>query len=254
VAKADLETAVGFRWQDFLGALESQKDRATRQNLQLPQDMAVEIERLGENRVMIESLMRAEGIESARRLLERSTECAALSEKWLARLVEFASEKRHDRPLPEDGSLSSVDAAVRRILQPKIKVENPLPQLNAYRAPIFTAPLASLPLVIAEWSQIYAKPVFLTPEELSEWNDLYDEPDDAPWWNFYYTWQAEFDGEAFDQAMEDADLSVPAGSTPVLITWGSCVGALAGGWTRELWCIAGDGRESFVDELGISVS
>lgn len=240
-----------FHWQDFLDALNRRDARAARRNLELPADMALEIERVGEDRAQIEYWMREEGLECARAMLERTAEEVALSKKWRPVLQQFAHEKRLASPLPEEALLSSVDHAIRRILGPKIKNEGTLPQQRESRIPIFSAPLAVLPLVMAEWSSTYANPIFLTPEERQEWHAIYREDEDSPWWNFHYSWDAEFD-PVLDGAWKISPL--PQGTRPLLITWGSCVGPLAGGWSQELWGIDASGTEVFIEDLGCSVA
>jgi hypothetical protein len=83
---------------------------------------------------------------------------------------------------------------------------------------------------------------------------LYDEPEDAPWWNFYYNWDAEPNPRQDDPWMKEVGFSLPKDSTPLLVTWGHCVGGLAGGWSGELWCIDADGVEIFIEDLGVAVA
>jgi len=240
-----------FHWQDFLDAFNQWDARAARRNLELPADMLLEIERVGEDRAQIEYWMREEGLEFARAMLENTAEEVALSHKWFPILQQFAHEKRLANPLPEDASLSSVDDAIRRILGPKIKCEGRLPQLRESRVPVFSAPLPALPLVTAEWSSTYANPIFLTPEELQEWRSLYRVDEDAPWWNFFYSWEAELDA-VLTEAWKISPL--PPGTRPLMITWGSCVGPLAGSWSHELWGIDASGAEVFIEDFGCSVA
>lgn len=240
-----------FRWQDFLDALNQRDARTARHNVELPADTASEIERVGEDRAQIEYWMREEGLEFARAMLNRTAEELALYQKWLPVLQQFVHEKRLANPLQEDESLSNVDHAIRRILWPKIKNDDALPQLRESRVPIFSAPLPALPLVMAEWSSTYANPIFLTPEELQEWRSLYCVDEDAPWWNFYYSWDAELDAVP-DEAWNISLL--PPGTRPLMITWGSCVDPLAGSWSQELWGINANGAEVFIEDLGCSIA
>jgi hypothetical protein len=243
-----------FCWQDFLDAITQRDDRAARRDLELPADMVLEIERLGEDRTRIEQLMRTEGVEFARAMLNHTAEEVALFKQWFPVLQQFAYEKRLASPLQDDALLSSVDHAICRVLGRKIKSEGALPQLRENRIPIFSAPLAVLPLVIAEWSSTYTNPVFLTTEELEEWNSIYRVDEDSPWWNFYYSWKAEPNPILDESWMANATAFVSQGVKPLLITWGSCVGALAGSWSRELWCIDTSGVETFIEDLGCVVA
>lgn len=240
-----------FHWQDFLDAFNQWDARAARRNLELPADMLLEIERVGEDRAQIEYWMREEGLEFARAMVNHTAQEVALSQKWFPVLRQFAHEKRQANPLPDDASLSSADHAIRRILEPKIKTEGALPQLRESRVPVFSAPLPALALAMAEWSSTYANPVFLTPEELQEWRSLYRVDEDAPWWNFFYCWEAELD-TVLEEAWKISPLA--PGTRPLLITWGSCVGPLAGSWSHELWGIDANGVEVFIEDLGCSVA
>ena len=240
-----------FHWQDFLDALNQRDAHVARRNLELPADMALEIERVGEDRTQIEYWMREEGLEFARAMLEHTAQEVALSQTWFPILQQFAHEKRLASPLPEHASLSSIDHVIRRVLGPKIKSEGSLPQIRESRIPIFSAPLPALPLVMAEWSSTYANPIFLTPNELQEWRALYRVDEDAPWWNFFYSWEAELDA-VLEKEWKISPL--PPGTRTLLITWGSCVGPLAGSWSQELWGIDASGAEVFIEDLGCSVA
>jgi hypothetical protein len=221
--------------------------------VEFPAEMLAEIERLGEDRADLEYWARQEGFEFARLMLEDTAYEAALFDKWFPRLQEFADEMRLANPLPDERTLSSLDRAIRRILQPKIQNQEVLPQHRKYRVPIFTAPLAVLPLVIAHWSATYTNPIFLTADEACAWGKLYDAPDDAPWWNFYYNWTATPNPSADDFWMKGSG-PVPTGTMPVLVRWGTCVGSLAGSWLIELWCVDTNGVETLVEDLGFAVS
>lgn len=240
-----------FHRQDFLDALNQRDARAARRNLELPADMLLETERVGEDRTQIENWMREEGLEFARAMLEHTAQEVALSQTWFPILQQFAHEKRLASQLPEHASLSSIDHVIHRVLGPKIKSKGSLPQIRESRIPIFSAPLPALPFVMAEWSSTYANSIFLTPNELEEWRALYRVDEDAPWWNFYYSWDAELD-VVLEEEWNISPLS--PGARTLLITWGSCVGPLAGSWSQELWGIDASGAEVFIEDLGCSVA
>lgn len=212
---------------------------------QLTDEMCAEIDRLGLAQSWFQRVNDEHGLASCKSMLSHYTTGSLRFDRWYPRLVEFAAEKRRESPMPDPRSISLFDAAIVRILQPKIRGAEHVPCPGNYTAAIFTAPLCVLPLVKSEWPANYRHHVFLTPDELKEWYDIYPvkEDDEQPGWCVYQTWGAQRD------LLEDPrwECHVPvqerAGGTPVMITWSLSWGMLAGGGGGELWHVDSTGKE-----------
>lgn len=213
--------------------------RSRESNAALPDSMLAEVDRLGEDRSLLERLAESEGLEFARSLLGDLSTASELFDKWYPRLTQFASAKRGLLPLPADDALTSSEKAARRILHPKIVNAERVPARNHFTAALSSAPLSVLPLVMAEWPSMYRNAVFLTPEETAEWHGQYDEPSDAPWWCVFQSW--DFECFPWDE-LSGLDPSRMPGTFPLLITEGLAWGCLAGGGRSEWWASGPDGE------------
>lgn len=228
------------------GSLLSRLLHSRRSSELLPDDMLAELDRLGEDRAQLQRIADSEGIDYARFFLESLTASASRFDKWFPLLTQFATACRKRSPLPAESALTELNHAARRVLHPKIINDERVPQRNHFTAAVFTAPLAVLPLVMAEWPSTYRNAVFFTPEELCKWHEQYNEPEDGPWWYVLQHWDAEPTDSCW---LPQSSGSVPANAIAVVVSRGLRWGSLAGGYTRELWAVGSDG-ESLVSHLG----
>ena len=218
----------------------------------LTAEMCAEIDRLGLDRNWFQWVVDEEGLEFGRFALSQRTKESQLFDKWHPRLTDFVASKRRQTSFPDPASIDVLDAATKRILEPKIRDAERVPCRGDFTAAFFTAPIHMLSFVASEWPSTYRHPVFVTPDELAEWRMIYDaeENDENRWWYVFQDWDAQLNPSADSFWLRDMTLQHDADVTPALIVWGLCWGSLAGGHRAELWGIDKAGNESFLQDIG----
>lgn len=218
--------------------------------MNLPDDILVDLQRLGRDAERYSLIAEREGIEFLRRFVAKLVSSARLFDEWFPRLTAFATSKRIETPIPSEDSLSPIERAWIRILEPKIVAAEHVPVGDARTAVIFIAPLPVLGIVRAHWPGQVANAVFLTPSESAEWHSLYEHDVNAFWWFAYQWWGIT---EQIDESsiwFFDRTPQIPSGIVPWVVTWGLQWGDLAGGENAELWGWSGV-HEHLIEELGV---
>lgn len=218
--------------------------------VKLPADIVEEASRLGESLKAIELVADSEGIDFARYFLSRLSDSARVFEEWFPRLTAFADAKRSEHRLPFEQDLTTLDCAIRQILEPKVVGAERVPVRNHFTAAIFTAPIVMHSLLKIEWPAAYPNAVFLTPMELREWNEIYTGPEDSCWWYVMQDWDVVANPEPSSFWMQHCRYAIPDGSIPLLVSWGLQWGSMAGGQRAELWHLPQGGTAQRLGSLG----
>lgn len=218
----------------------------------LTEDMCTEIDRLEIDREWIQKIVDDGGLEFGRFFISQRTKESQLFDRWFPHLRQFADSKRSQHPFPDPESLNPLDAATKRILDPKIRDAEHVPTRDRFIAAIFTAPLHVLPTVMSEWPSSYKNTIYLTPEELEEWRAIYDaeEPDKDSWWFVFQWWEAQLNPPPDSFWLQHVPPQQSTELTRVLIITGLSWGSLQGGENIEFCEIDRNGQISPLQSLG----
>lgn len=211
-------------------------------------EMYAEVDRLGLSRDWIRNTVRDFGLELGQSSLSRETDRSHQFQRGYPQLLEFAETKRGLNPLPSADQLSPLDAAIVRILKPRILNSGNVPCPGHFCAAVLSAPAYLLPLVMETKRQPHRHPVFLTTDELSEWRSASasGDSDDCWSWCSYQYWNAVLKVSPDEFWLPD----FPRDLTQLFVTWGTTWGPLQGHGEEELWGISSAGEETFVKRMG----
>jgi hypothetical protein len=216
----------------------------------LPDDIVEILRSLGEAPARYASIAESQGVEFLRFFIAKLVSSARLFDEWFPRLTAFAAVKRAENPVPPAATLSPVDRAWIRILEPKIMGAEHVPSRGLHTAVIFTAPLCALQVVQSHWPGEIKNGVFLTPSESKEWHAHYVHPDGEFWWFVYQWWDIEDRIEGKSGWFWNGPPMLPSEMTPWLVHCGLQWGSLAGGEKAELWGWNGR-QEELIELLGV---